>query len=279
MSDITNMTMSYEYITPEIAELYLSRNKSNRSISKPTVSAYATDIENKNWNECTASSIAIDQEGYLRNGQHRLSAIVQTGVPLWMWVCRNVDPNGLYDNNRKRSNSDQVAILRPDFESIYKSTRYGGIARAYVSKMMANAGGLRGRITVNTVLDFTDANKNILDAFFLKMPYRNISKVTIGVVYLSLFLAYLNHVNIYRIINFFDVLCSGMSSSPEEYPIIAYRNYLLNAGRVDITEEEIRRCQYALQKYLNKSCCKQSKVPKDMPYPWINLPIKKQEDK
>ena len=62
---------------------------------------------------------------------------------------------------------------------------------------------------------------------------------------------------------FYDVLGNGMTISPEDFPALAYRNYLLNTKGIHATDEEVKRCQYALKKYLTGSCSKQIRVPKD----------------
>ena len=45
------MTMNYEFITPEIASRMLEMNGNNRSLSTGTVTAYANDIKDGRWDE------------------------------------------------------------------------------------------------------------------------------------------------------------------------------------------------------------------------------------
>ena len=99
----TDMNMTYELITPEIAADLLETNDNNRKISVGQVEAFATDITNNNWDETVSSAIAIDKDGKLRDGQHRLAAIVMAGIGVKMWVCRNVSSDGIYDNNRSKN--------------------------------------------------------------------------------------------------------------------------------------------------------------------------------
>ena len=261
------MTMTYEYITPEIAETMLESNTNNRKISNGTVQAYVNDILNGNWDESVGVAISIDENGVLRDGQHRLTAIVQAGKGIHTWVCRNVSSNGIYDNNRRRSNSDQISILRTDFESVYKSTRYISVARAIIDhntqKMFT-----RRTVTAKEIIDFTDNHKAVLDEFFLNIPQSSVPKISLAVVHLSMFMAYVDGVTIENLMNFYDVLCSGMSTRQEEFPVIAYRNYLKDTSPVNTTQLEICRCQYAIKKYLTGSCIKRSIAPKDLIYPF-----------
>ena len=261
-----NMQMNYELITPEIAESLLeSSNFENRKISKGTVTAYAQDMLAGNWDESIGVAISIDDDGILRDGQHRLAAIVESGVPIHTWVCRGVSSDGIYDNNRKRSNSDQISIMRSDYDAVYKSTRYISVARSIIG---AKTGALRRTVTPKEIIDFTDAHKADLDTFFLNIPQGTVAKISLAVVHLSLFMALMDGVDLNDILDFYDVLCSGMSTKPEEFPIIAYRNYLKDTPNVAITTAEICRCQYALKKYLTGSCTKRTMAPKELIYPF-----------
>ena len=266
-----NMTMNYEFITPEMAANLLETNNENRKISKGTVQAYVQDILSGNWDESVGVAISIDENGVLRDGQHRLTAIVQAGVGIWTWVCRNVSSDGIYDNNRKRSNSDQISIMRTDLDNVYKGTRYISVARAIITNN--TEGQQRRSVTPKEIIDFTDKHKEDLDGFFLNIPQTAIAKISLAVVHLSLFMAYMDGVDISDIMDFYDILCSGMSTKPEEFPIIAYRNYLKDESNVTTTHSEIGRCQYALKKYLTGSCVKRTMAPKELiyPFPYKNI--------
>jgi len=263
----TKMFMTYELITPEIAEGLLETNDGNRSLSRGTVIAYVNDMLSGNWDETVGSAISIDSNGVLRDGQHRLTAIVESGVSVRMWVCRNVSSDGIYDNNRKRSNADQIMITRPDFDNVYKTTRFISVARTIIGHN-DNAHYNRRVVTPKEIIDFTEAHKEDLDGFFLNMPQSTAPKVTVAVVYLALFMAYMSGVDINNILDFYEVLVSGMSTRPEEFPIIAYRNYLKDVASTHTTIAEIARCQYALKNYLKGTRIKRSISPKELIYPF-----------
>ena len=67
-------------ITPADAEQLLVHNLINRPIRWPVVDRYAEDMRSGNW-RVGGSTIDIDEDGYLLNGQHRLHACVRAGVP------------------------------------------------------------------------------------------------------------------------------------------------------------------------------------------------------
>ena len=122
------------------------------------------------------------------------------------------------------------------------------------------------------VIEFTDKHKEDLDKFFLRIKFGTIPKISIAPVYLSMFMAFSAGVEFEKIEHFYDVLSTGMSTKQEEFPIIAYRNYLKDASGLHMTMQEIMRCQYAIKKFLSGSCTKKTMVPKELvwPFPFEN---------
>lgn len=86
-------TMTWERITPDKAQLYLTKNlENNRAISMARVNGYMHDMASGNWSN-NGTTIKFDKEGHLIDGQHRLTAIVKSGITVYMWVARGVDEN------------------------------------------------------------------------------------------------------------------------------------------------------------------------------------------
>ena len=81
-------------------------------------------------------------------------------------------------------------------------------------------------------------------------------------------MAYMDGVDMDKIMKFYEVLCTGMSERPEELPIIALRNYLQESTDWQVNDKNLSRIQWALKKYLSGSCAKMTKVPKELIYPY-----------
>jgi hypothetical protein len=101
--------VDFEFVAPDVAVEMLKGNTNNyRSESESTTVRYAKDLEAGLWTYTTAT-IAFTRSGVLVDGQHRLSAIVRSGVGAWMFVMRNLpeefadDPN--QDKGKMRSAS------------------------------------------------------------------------------------------------------------------------------------------------------------------------------
>jgi len=83
--------MSRMLVTPEQALLWLSKNYKNRPLNESVVAEYERKIRAGEWRERGGIPIIITPSGELRNGQHRLTALVRAGCPLVLQVCVHDD--------------------------------------------------------------------------------------------------------------------------------------------------------------------------------------------
>lgn len=86
-----NVLSKVEFITPEMAAMWLERNCKNRPVSAGQVERYARDMAAGNW-MITNQGIGFDVDGALIDGQHRLNAIIRAGVGIHMQVTRGLPP-------------------------------------------------------------------------------------------------------------------------------------------------------------------------------------------
>lgn len=94
-------------VTPEMARQWLECNKPNRPLRPSWVSILTGMINRGEW-RLTHQGIALDDNGNLLDGQHRLSAIIAAGQPVQMMVTTGLDPSvfGVLDRGRARSLRD-----------------------------------------------------------------------------------------------------------------------------------------------------------------------------
>ena len=77
-------------ITPKIAGEMLEKNTSNyRQIQNSKVNTYASEMQAGLWQE-NGEPIVFDEDGVLKNGQHRLTAIIRANVSIKMLVVYGV---------------------------------------------------------------------------------------------------------------------------------------------------------------------------------------------
>lgn len=84
------LTCEVEVITPEMAEAYLANNFKHRDIKESKVDKYVETLKNGEW-RFNGKVITFNKDGVLMNGQHRLSAVVKSGIPIKTLVVRGID--------------------------------------------------------------------------------------------------------------------------------------------------------------------------------------------
>jgi hypothetical protein len=123
MSDTTYLssgeeTATVELISPTKAAEYLELNTSNRRYRE----GYANDLA-KQWQNghflAGVGSIAFNKEGKLIDGQHRLNAVVKSGLTLKFVVVRSLHDNAFaaIDSGVKRTGGDVLSIFDKDIKN------------------------------------------------------------------------------------------------------------------------------------------------------------------
>ena len=91
------ITVEVEVISPAEAEAYLKNNAHHRKVKQKKVDAYIGDLKEGRW-KLNGKTITFDSNGRLLGGQHRLNAVVQSGVSLTTLVVRGLDPELIETN-------------------------------------------------------------------------------------------------------------------------------------------------------------------------------------
>ena len=91
-------------ITPETAAEMLTHNTDNvRKLSRSEVKRLADEMASGRW-ELNGETIVFDENGVLKNGQHRLAAIIMSGKTVKMLVVRGVSESvSVYDIQKRRT--------------------------------------------------------------------------------------------------------------------------------------------------------------------------------
>lgn len=99
-------------VNSTLATEWLERNESNRPLRRDRIERYARDMAAGRWT-VNGDAICIASDGTLQNGQHRLHAIIRSGVNVLMPVMFNVDPSARVnmDSGAPRSASDALHLL------------------------------------------------------------------------------------------------------------------------------------------------------------------------
>ena len=100
-----------ERITPKRAQALLATMRRNRQITRKVVERYVREMREGRWRSM-GQGIAVDWNGCLMDGQHRLLAVIESGVTVEMDVTYNEDPENfkVRDKHRRRTIADDLSI-------------------------------------------------------------------------------------------------------------------------------------------------------------------------
>lgn len=107
----TRIQMKIRRVTPELAAEWLEKNTRNRPVRRPYVRELVRELEEGRW-KVTHQGVAFSAKGDLLDGQHRLHAIVESGVTAEMPVATNVPEEAWdgIDQHLKRTGAQILAM-------------------------------------------------------------------------------------------------------------------------------------------------------------------------
>lgn len=155
-------------VTPELAIQWLSKPAKNRSLSENHVSRLARSLRQGDWVP-TNDAISFNDDGELTNGQHRLTAISQTGIPAQCLVVKGIGMEAL-DAGRKRSVADGLGIEGIDSPLILSPAitmlwRYENNVRSGMNPTLAEARRiLKANSEMSESVPFGWASRSILSS-------------------------------------------------------------------------------------------------------------------
>lgn len=220
-------------ITPKEAALWLdTKNSHNRPISQSTVDRYAQEMKQKRWVNNAQPIIFGKPSDRLLNGQHRLKAIVQSGVAVECTVTWGV-PDAYFDtldDGNKRSLADVFAISGEGNPALLSSgVRFLWV---YATGQIATRDLRKGTIATKPVLEDTLKKHPLLrhsTKFYSLLKQRPggllvSAGMAIGLHYLFAL------VDEKKADEFFNVLQSGIGLT-EGHPILALRARLISGKK------------------------------------------------
>lgn len=141
---MSNQTIREILITPEKAQEMLLKNNKNRNFNKLIIKNYAELMSKGFWKRNTFELIKLNADGEILDGQHRLMAVVRSGVPTYFHVAENLDNNifDVLDTGKKRIASDVFQIQGvknsnciPSIIRLYDNLKRQRMSNDYVSNV------------------------------------------------------------------------------------------------------------------------------------------------
>lgn len=98
-------------VSPQLAEEMLGHNINNRAVKRRMVTTYAADMTAGRW-KLTGAGIVLADDGALLDGQHRLLAVIDSGVTTEFLIVHGVDKDSqpTIDTGGKRTFADVLTM-------------------------------------------------------------------------------------------------------------------------------------------------------------------------
>lgn len=257
-------------VTPLMAAAWLQlHNKSNRDIKPSVVEQYSRDLQANRW-PLTHQGVGFDWNGQLVDGQHRLTAIMRTGISAHMYVTTGLDPlvRSIVDIHSKRSVHDALMFAG-------RRVKCGTIPTNSVSgmwsRMLHGIAAGKGGETRQELLTFeethAEAGNFALDNFGKYPRYR---WVQISPVMAAVARAYYHIGDHHRLAAFVEVLMTGIQKSPEDQTAVYWRTALTTGkvrGNSNLARDLYGKTCRAIQAFCRRDVITKFYVPAEEPFP------------
>lgn len=213
--------LNWELITPKKAEEWLNTlNTNNRTLREGVAEKYAADMRNGRWLP-NPEPIQFFEDGSLADGQHRLWAIVESGVSIRMVVARGVPREAALAINTglTRTLSDNLKIAG---EGSYSNTLIAMASVVHHGRRNNRGGSYDERYEImKRYLDHLQWAEN-------KMPTKRY--VRNAIVGSAVARAHMYERDLDRLSQFCEILATGLAQGERDSACIALRNYLIEGG-------------------------------------------------
>lgn len=219
--------MALVVVTPALAQRWLEeQNDNNRTISKPHVDRLAEGLRSGTF-QTTPQGISFTPEGKLLDGQHRLKAIVKTGLSLQMAVFFGVSARSfvVFDSTQKgRTLADVVRIAG------ISQANTPGVGNAY--RVLQNweahrmNTGAKGVMSSDQLVEVHDAHPGIVPLVPAAQKIARETKLGAAAVTVAMYLAERDRPDVDSQ-PFWDSLLTGADLKLTD-PILALRKFAHN---------------------------------------------------
>lgn len=243
-----------EVITPDMANNILKGNQKNRPIREGAVAFYAKLMQEGKW-KFNGDTIRIAKDGTLIDGQHRLTAVVESNRPQKFLIVRDLDHDvfNTIDIGKKRTVADALAMNRVGAE-------YGGgsfinhnilaaaanIARSFDEDGVFVIDKSKEEFPPAAAMEYIEKNPGIVHSVIRMSSYANTLK-SIGPISVFCAMHYVcGRYNKVKIEEFMAGFIEGANLSKDS-PILALRNRMT----VDKDLQNSRRGKFSRKRFIS----------------------------
>lgn len=148
------MYFEQRIVTPEQAQEWRDGAAKNRRIHPGKVKEYENDILSGHFTE-TPQGISFNRDGVLLDGNHRLQAIINTGIPTLLTIAHDVPDDAVFDRGIVRTTGESL-YMRNQIDVIMSSTRVMSVVNTYLRAAAKNS----RTITESVIAEFINKNQD-----------------------------------------------------------------------------------------------------------------------
>jgi len=232
--------LSVEEVTPAVAKRWLGQNDVNRRLRHLKAAEYARDMLSGAWH-IKPVAICFDQQGKLGNGQHTLTAIVDSGTTQTLLIARNCtrDQIAVMDLGLKRTISDISLFVGREVTS----------RQAAIAKVLVWGPGQIPSKSFAEIWDAYSQHKDVIDTALKGAPKRaGFSAPVLAACARALYTQ--DH---QRIMRFLEIIDTGMVEGPHESAAIRLRDYCMSmrsTASADARVQTFEKANAALENFL-----------------------------
>lgn len=228
-------------VTPALAKQWLEKNTNNRNMNFAKVKKMAKDMREGHW-DTTHQGIAIATDGTLVDGQHRLMAVVESGVTIRMNVTFNAPKSQHIDSGNSRSMANRVQMSDYDM--------------SWTDKTILSAANLIGRMFSGSNLSHEEDLTEWLAKYRpqIKMVTSHIKRgsmrgLSSAGITAATIVAAMNDVPEAYIAKFLEVFYSGFTNNEAEHYAVMLRDDLI---RNNTSKTGTQYAKYAFYRTANR---------------------------
>lgn len=248
------MKISVSDITPKKAKDLLANNDNNRRLRQDRINLYASEMTAGNW-KLNGVPIVLDDTGELRDGQHRLKAIIKSNKTMKNTVIIKLpkEQANCYDIGAQRSVMDIAKLAGYQDEPFFRCSAVCSAVKIAIEGRAVSSNYSKMKI-INQMLKYSDACKFVYNNLYTKAGSKERYRLRNSCLYGAVINAYLNGFDQTLLERFCNILSYGFAKEEYEIPTIRLRDSLLIAK--ERTRQERTKIyyqsQYALYALENK---------------------------
>jgi len=221
------MKTEIKEITPAIAQELLKKNSINRKLTEMIVNEISRQMSAGLWKEETGEAIKIAEDGTLIDGQHRLTALIKSGITLRFLVVSGLEKEvfSVLDTGKKRSAGDVLFI-----GNVPNSTNMAAGIRRYLNLKAGRSLAKDQKSISNTEIFSVYKYKSVFWDSVMQMAekwYKDSMRILNMSEFIGMYV-YLRDINDDDAFHFIDKLSNGIGLEIND-PIYLLREKLLLA--------------------------------------------------